>query len=134
MNKVLITGGAGFIGHHLIDELLRTENTVIYLVDDLSNNVVDPNSYWEEADVRSVLSQMVPYYDQSTDPKSPRIIVVNSDFANANIVSLIETGEFKTVFHLAAKPRVQWSVENPIESTTENFGKTLQSCQLGVTR
>jgi UDP-glucose 4-epimerase len=125
MNKILITGGAGFIGHHLIDELVRDESNIIYLVDDLSNSVIEPIKYWNESSVRSVLSQMVPYYDHNTDPKSPKIIIINSDFANTNIISLIERGEFKTVFHLAAKPRVQWSVENPIESTSENFSKTL---------
>ena len=34
--KVVITGGAGFIGHHVVEHLLRKTNWDIYIVDKLS--------------------------------------------------------------------------------------------------
>ena len=33
--KILVTGGAGFIGSHLIDKLLQSDNKVV-CIDDLS--------------------------------------------------------------------------------------------------
>ena len=35
MNKILVTGGAGFIGSHLINRLLN-ENHYVYCIDNLS--------------------------------------------------------------------------------------------------
>ena len=126
MSNILVTGGAGFIGHHLINEILASDpKAVVYLIDDLSNNVISPMSHWSSEAVREVLPQMIDYYEQNKDSKKPRIIMVNSDFSHPNIISLIEKKTFRSVFHLAAKPRVEWSVENPVKSTTENFTKVL---------
>ena len=41
MKKILITGGLGFIGVHLINHLVRTEDCVIDVVDNLANNSVN---------------------------------------------------------------------------------------------
>ena len=135
MKKVLVTGGAGFIGHHLVNELIKSD-CVVYIVDDFSNSVIDPLSYWEDK-VRNVLPQMIEYYDIESDSKRPRIIVLSGDYANQSITKLVSSGTFDTVYHLAAKPRVEWSVENPIESTDENMFKVLslaKACSSGNTR
>ena len=39
-NKVLITGGAGFLGYHLANRLLD-EGFIVHLVDDFSRGVKD---------------------------------------------------------------------------------------------
>jgi UDP-glucose 4-epimerase len=36
MNYILVTGGAGFIATHLIEELIEDENNYIVVVDNLS--------------------------------------------------------------------------------------------------
>ena len=36
MKKIIITGGAGFIGSHLIEKLIKTEVEEILVIDDLS--------------------------------------------------------------------------------------------------
>jgi nucleoside-diphosphate-sugar epimerase len=35
MKKIIITGGAGFIGSHLIEKLIKTEVEEILVIDDL---------------------------------------------------------------------------------------------------
>ena len=123
MKSVLVTGGAGFIGHHLVKELVK--NHIVYVVDDLSSSVVDPSAEFHSHGVRSILPQMLGMYDRKKDPRSPGVVFVNSDFANQYVVEFINGFNIDTVYHLAAKPRVEWSVENPVESTTENFSKVL---------
>jgi len=136
MQEVLVTGGAGFIGHHLVNQLIK-QGHIVYLVDDMSNNVVDPSEYFGTDQTRTVLPQMISYYDSAKDSKNPKVVLINGDFASKHIVKLIENNTFSVVFHLAAKPRVEWTVENPIESTTENFGKVLRiakACSESETR
>ncbi|MFX1392122.1 MAG: NAD-dependent epimerase/dehydratase family protein [Promethearchaeota archaeon] len=40
-NKILITGGAGFIGSHLVDELIEKKNHEITVFDILKNKFME---------------------------------------------------------------------------------------------
>jgi UDP-glucose 4-epimerase len=91
MRKVLVTGGAGFIGSHLVEGLLQAGNQVVVL-DDLSTG--------RESNLAAVRSQVNLIQGSITDPK-----------AVAEAVQGVEV-----VFHLAALPSVQRSVEAPLLS------------------
>ncbi|MFT3882892.1 MAG: SDR family NAD(P)-dependent oxidoreductase [Gemmatales bacterium] len=91
MRKVLVTGGAGFIGSHLTEGLLQSGNQVVVL-DDLSTG--------RESNLAAVRSQVTLIQGSITDPK-----------AVAQAVKGVEV-----VFHLAALPSVQRSVEAPLLS------------------
>jgi len=121
--SVLVTGGMGFIGSHLVSKLL--ENYTVYVVDDFSNSVVEPSERFDVPQ-RNVIAPMVPFYDFEKDPRNPKLIVVEADFTHQSILTMIEDGKFEYVFHLAAQPRVEWSVENPLLATDENFAKTIE--------
>ena len=124
MDKVIVTGGAGFIGHHLVKKLVSL-GKFVYVVDDQSSAVVNPLTTPPDTHVREVLPQMLEFYNVDTDPANPGVVYLNCDYSSLAILKLIYTGQIKTVFHLAAKPRVEWSVQHPVVSTTENFAKVL---------
>ena len=121
--KVLVTGGAGFIGHHLVAKLLE-EDSIVYLVDDMSAAVINPSEI-RGAVSREVIAQMIQYYDIDNDPQKPNLIHLNCHFSSPPILALLKNEDISTVYHLAAKPRVSWSVENPLVSTNENFFSVL---------
>ncbi len=97
MTKVVVTGGAGFIGSNLTDALLE-KGFEVHVVDNLSGGKkenVNPLAIFHEKDIR-----------------------------NLSDLKEVMTGA-KYVFHLAALPRVQYSIENPVETNDVNVGGTL---------
>mgnify|MGYP001368297346 CR=1 FL=1 len=85
MQKVIVTGGAGFIGSNLVDKLIEQGIEVIVL-DNLSTGKkenINPKAEFIQCDI----SKDRPLFD-------------NVD----------------TVFHLAATPQVQYSIENPTDN------------------
>ena len=97
MNKYLVTGGAGFIGSNLVDELIKLGNEVIVL-DNLSTGKkenINPKAKFIKADIRN-LEEIRPAFEG-----------------------------IDGVFHLAAMPRVQFSIENPAETNEINVNGVL---------
>ncbi|OUU74897.1 MAG: hypothetical protein CBC29_07155 [Methylococcaceae bacterium TMED69] len=134
-NNVLVTGGLGFIGSNLSRELMN-KGYRVWVVDDYSNSKLDPEDFFKTP-VRNLVSALSRYYDVQTDPKSPKIVFIEADFNHDAILERISSGFFRKVFHLAAKPRVEWSVQNPMEATDENFNKSLKlaiACATGNCR
>ena len=84
----LVTGGAGFIGSHLVDRLLR-EGGSVRVVDDLSTG-----------DLRRLA------------PARDRIELIVADLATADLAPIF--AGVGRVFHLAAVPSVPRSVRDPI--------------------
>lgn len=102
MSKVLVTGGAGFIGSHLTEALLRAGHQVRVL-DDFSTGKRE-NLVFDEA--------------------YPFLEVVEGNICNfTTCLKVMEGIEF--VFHQAALPSVQRSVEDPMGSNQANVEGTL---------
>lgn len=96
--KVLITGGAGFIGSHLAEALLAKDHKVTIL-DNLSTGRLE-NVAHLEAD--------------------PRFHIVAGDILNEFLVDkLVERADW--VFHLAAAVGVDLIVKDPLRSLTTNI-------------
>lgn len=107
MKEVLVTGGAGFIGSHLVDKLLSDDNNVTVIDGHCERvTVIDDLSHGKYANL----------------PRDPRLKVYDMDILG-NISPLFEGVD--TVFHLAALTRPQWSITHPIETNMVNVDGTL---------
>jgi len=114
-SRVLVTGGAGFIGSHLVDRLV-SESFEVVVLDDLSSGRIE---------------NLKHHLDNGD------IVLVRGDVRNKDIVWKVVKG-VDVVFHLAAVVSVPVSVENPVLVEGVNVGGTLnvlRACvDLGVKR
>lgn len=96
--KYLVTGGAGFIGSHLVDELLHNGHRVV-VIDDLSSG-----------DLANL-----------QDAQQCRLLMKKVQDVEIDSIQGIDG-----VFHLAAQPSVPLSVENFFTSSKNNLLGTLK--------
>ena len=92
--KSLVTGGAGFIGSHLVDKLLELGHEVIVIDNEFSD--VHEQFYW--------------------NPKAQNYKYDIRDYENTR--PLYEGVDY--VFHTAAEARIQPAILNPIEAVSIN--------------
>ena len=99
--KVLVTGGAGFIGSHLAERLLKDGNRVV-VVDNLSTGSIENiESFKNEADFK----------------------FVEGDIRDAELMeTLVERSE--TVYHLAAAVGVKLIADRPVHTIETNISGT----------
>jgi len=110
--RAVVTGGAGFVGSHLAEELSRRSYQVIIL-DDLSTGKLE--------NIRTPIS---PCHSEPSE-ESPTTV----DFVQGSVTDLPLLRELfhgvDCVFHLAAIPSVPRSVDNPLASHEANATGTL---------
>ncbi len=97
--KTLVTGGAGFIGSHLVDRLIK-DGFHVTVIDNLSTGrkeYINPNAAFYKEDI--------------TDDRA--------------IYRIFKKEKPVYVFHLAAIPRVPLSVEDPVGTSRVNIMGTL---------
>lgn len=99
--RVLITGGCGFIGSNLTIACCKLGWNV---------DVAD----WDD----SRLSEWIE------DAKSAHFMV--SDYCSEIVLNKVKNKSYDIIFHLAAIPRVSYSVEHPSLTTDENIGKMVR--------
>ena len=110
--RVLITGGAGFIGSHLAERCLENGDEV-YIIDDLSTGSMDN----------------VRFLQEITAYKNKFFIHINTILNHDMMLEL--TGICDVVYHLAAAVGVQTILEKPLESIVTNIQgteKVLEMC------
>ncbi len=98
---ILVTGGSGFIGSHLVDHLLTETDETIRVLDNLSTGTADNLSHID----------------------SDRVEIANGDVRNIEtVVEAVRDVDF--VYHLAAAVGVKRIVENPLASLKTNLKGT----------
>jgi UDP-glucose 4-epimerase len=104
MKSYIVTGGAGFIGSHLVDALV--EHNYVMVVDNLASG----------------------FYDQ-INPKAAR---VKEDITDYEAISkVIEAwGPFEGIYHMAAIARTPQTISDPLLTNRVNVGGTLNVLEL----
>lgn len=100
MTRALVTGGAGFIGSHIVAGLLARGFQV---------RVLDDFSSGKDANLAAVRD---------------RIEIVRGDCSNPEVAAAAVAG-VEVVYHEAAQPSVQRSVEDPLYAHRRNLDATL---------
>ncbi len=95
MKKVIVTGGAGFIGSNLVDQLISKGISVIVIDNESSNS--NAQFYWNK------------------QAKNHKLDICDY----ANIRPLFDSVD--VVFHMAAEARIQPTLKNPILTAKTNF-------------
>ena len=127
MNHILVTGVAGFIGHHLAKLLVKNG----YKVTGIDNI----NDYYDQNLKRARLQDLGIDTDQIVDGKvlEGDITFIKLDIRNANdIMQLFKTSNFVYVVNLAAQAGVRYSLENPqsyIDNNITGFLNILEACR-----
>ena len=106
MKKILVTGGAGYIGSHTVVELVAAGYEAI-IVDDLSNGSVQVLDR-----LKSITGREISFYQGS---------VADKGFMNR----VFEENHIDAVIHFAAYKAVGESVQEPLKYYENNVGGTI---------
>ncbi|SHK43212.1 UDP-glucose 4-epimerase [Desulfatibacillum alkenivorans DSM 16219] len=109
--RILITGGAGFIGSHLAEAYLK-QGDEVYVIDDLSTGSLDNLAHL-----------------QADEEYAKRLFVHVDTILNHDIL-LQMIGTCDVVFHMAAAVGVQYILDNPLRSIRINIRGTEQVLDL----
>lgn len=103
--KILVTGGAGFIGSHIVDALIE-KNHEVHIVDNLITGFrhnIHPKATFHEIDIYS-----------------------------PEVKNIIEKEKFEVIFHKAAQMDVRKSVADPVYDANINIIGSLNLLESGI--
>lgn len=104
--KVLVTGGAGYIGSHTVVELIQAGHSVV-IVDDLSNARTDV-----VCRVESIVGEKIKFRVMDCADKE-------------QMRTIFQENEFDAVIHFAGRKAVGESVKKPLEYYRTNLDSTM---------
>jgi UDP-glucuronate 4-epimerase len=109
MKNILVTGGAGFIGSHVVDRLLAEGVPRVTAVDNFDD-------FYDPATKRANVAAHLP---------DRRYTLVEADIRDRRAIdALFERERFDAVVHLAARAGVRPSVEDPLAYEETNVRGT----------
>jgi UDP-glucose 4-epimerase len=96
--NVIVTGGLGFIGSHIVEELV--DNNKVTIIDNLSTGKME----------------------NLANPKHPNLTIIKGDLNDLDLIPILKGNDY--IFHLAAAASVPGSVENPMYTHINNVDTT----------
>lgn len=111
--RIVVTGGAGFIGSNLVDTLLEEGHSVT-VVDNLSTGKFDN------------------LYKVKDAARDKRFTFLHMDIRDNSVAAAFKGKEQDAVIHLAAQANVRASMKNPVMDADVNILGTLNVLQLAV--
>lgn len=115
MKNVLITGGAGFIGSHLVDQLLNEGDWRVTVVDDF-------NDFYDPAIKRA---------NTETNRANSSYQLYEADIRDAQaLAEVFRESNFDVIVHLAARAGVRPSLQQPLLYAQTNIEGTLNLLEL----
>ena len=98
--NIIITGGLGFIGSHIADELI--ENNKVTIIDNLSSGKVE----------------------NLKNPSHENLTIIKNNLNDVNLDEILIDTDY--IFHLAAMASVPLSVNDPIKCNDNNVNSTIK--------
>jgi len=115
MSKVVVTGGAGFIGSHIVDKLGQEGHDV------------------------TIIDNLDPYYSPDLKKKNLDIVLkhrnvkfVQGDICDLKFLKGVVGTDTNYIYHEAAQPGVRISVEDPFKPNNVNVLGTLNVLKAGI--
>ncbi|MCF8296136.1 MAG: NAD-dependent epimerase [Melioribacteraceae bacterium] len=133
MNKILVTGTAGFIGFHLVNKLLKETDWQIVGLDNI-NDYYDVNLKYARLKETGIEKDKIQYNTIIQSSNHPFYRFIKLDLTDKeNLLKLFEQENFDYGVNLAAQAGVRYSLENPqayIDSNINGFFNILEGCRL----
>ena len=116
--KILITGGAGFIAHHIINKIIKTTSWKITSLDrlDYSGNLNRISDMMKDFSLKQKKRLRVVYHDLR---------------AEINPMLSADLGRFDYILHLAASSHVDRSIDDPMSFVLDNVVATCNILNFG---
>ncbi|MFH5833119.1 NAD-dependent epimerase [Halalkalibaculum sp. DA384] len=120
MNKVLVTGAAGFIGYHLTSRLIKEEYTVVGL--DNINDYYSTDLKYDRLEQLGIPRESITEEAIVPSSTNENLSFIKTDLENKRVIDCLFADEgFDIVINLAAQAGVRYSLKDPYRYVSSNI-------------